>query len=277
MANKVQIIGTLVDYSVKEWQSKKGSSFNASISIKKADGTESMLEARFMSNTTAKNYASLMAAQSLVGKRVDVAGNLEENIFSPDGKSVITNQHIRGSFIRELRPNQVALPDSATFTVKGFVAEPLVESYSDNGLLESASILIGVPNWNGEDMSLIKLNVEKEKTPIINGIKQRYVKDSVVNLGGKIEVVTTVVRIETPNDFGLPTVEQKMSTSTNYFIESGTLIDQNMSPDALHNPETRNALIQARTARVEKAKQPRTSQPAQQAQTATPTFGMPVL
>ena len=234
--NQFNVVGTLKSVDLQErTSSKTGNQFvSGSIlveSIIKGETNEFVIDL-FANKLTAdkkpsKLYENYLDLNNLIGKKIDVSGNLSENrYFSEKSNQMASRQTLSGRFIKGVVPNTA---DSATFSVGGFVVSNLVEKKRKDNSIYAYELTLAQANYREDNLTMFRLQVKPEDTDIVRGIEKTYKVGDTVLISGELNflVETTTQTIE--NAFGAPTVKTYQNRYNSFYVTGGSNPEQGES------------------------------------------------
>lgn len=225
--NRVNVVGELVEVDLKTGHSQSSGKeyISGDLQIKSIiDGREQVTTVSLMTmalkndGTPNSFFANYQKLDELIGKRVQVSGEIDENRFFAERDSqLISYNRIRGVFVNEARAND---QDQATFEFSGFIYQPLTEIMDQEGELIGYDILLAQGNYNQSKMIVARLSVQNEKiAEAIRGLYQTY--DTVKFTGNYLVETETEEHVE-ETAFGEPIVSTRTKTRRSFVITSGS-------------------------------------------------------
>lgn len=236
--NKVWITGELTEYDLTIRQDNENREYiSGQVVIKSIiNGEEQLtpvdLYSRAITAAGAPNklYASYVALENKIGKRVTIQGEIQENrYFQENSGQVVSYNRIAGRFINDARANQ---EDRVDFAFAGYIVSPVSERLNQKGDVLFHEITIAEANYNGEFPIYVKFIVTSPK--IVSAIQQLYQKGDTVKVYGKYLVSSSSEEVVEEVTFGEPISRVYTSTFRNLVIESGTEPIEN----GAYSPET---------------------------------------
>lgn len=271
--NRVDIVGTLVEADIKTGTSKtSGAKYvNGTVQIKTTPADKEMvIELSLMSmeksskGNVLKNFEFFQTLPSLIGKRVSVTASIEENKFwSATSNTLVKTPKLRVNFIN-LQQAGETLKDTATFTIGGFVARPLVEISDRDGNLVGYELTLGQANYKEDMATFIPLRVDPRNNAAVTYIQSQYLKGDTVRLNGILNFKSETITKTEKADFGPDVVKTYQKNIKEYLIESGAKI----SDETIYDNATIEKLTNAATADDERVQAEAKNRPA-----STPTQG----
>lgn len=224
--NKVWITGELLEYGLETKVDKNGHEYiSGQIVIKSIiNGNEQLIPIDFYSRavtqagTPNKLFATYLAMENKVGKRITVQGEIQENrFFQENSGQVISYNRIAGRFVNDAKSNQ---EDTADFSFMGYVVAPIAERLDKEGKLLYHEIIFAEANYSGDFPIHVKLTVKNEK--IANKIAEIYPKGTTTKINGRYEIETTSNEVSEETAFGEPMKRVYTSTFKHFVVSSGT-------------------------------------------------------
>jgi len=230
--NSFKIIGRLVAADMKPGNRKsdgQGYISGTATIVSNIEGADNTFEIRFYSaaktadGKVSQLYTSYSKMPELVGKKIEVTGEIRENRFySKSGNQLASSQQLSGRFVRGTTETAT---DEAVFEIGGFVVEELKEKTNKDGEIYRYDIAIGQSNYKGDMMSKFVLHVNPTDRPIIEGVKGYHVGNT-VKVNGKLNFIVKTVTAEAKNEggFGEPVVRTYTNKISNFFILGGSSV-----------------------------------------------------
>jgi hypothetical protein len=228
--NNVKIIGHLVSTNLKEGTRKDNGQgyISGTITVSSVfGGTTKEYEIALYANaqTQAKQpnklYISYSKLNELVGKKVEVTGDLRENRYwSANAKQLVSAQQINGRFIRGVSEST---EEEATYELGGFVVTTLTERKNKEGKIYRYDLQLGQADYKGSMLSIFTLHVKPTDTEIINGLRTMYKAGDTVLVNGILDfTVETVTKASENVGFGAGAVHTFTNRSRQLWIVGGS-------------------------------------------------------
>ena len=225
--NKVFIVGTIaeVDVDVREQKTTGKNFISGKVVINcNIDGKDNLVEVRVIANelnkdgTKNKNFISYSNLPAMLGKRVKVSGELNDEKMVKDD-TIIHFNTIRGTFFNNARSDEA---DQATFEFSGFVVKAINERKNKEDETIGYRIEIAQANYNDTNMKVIRFDIHKNDVNIAQAIESNYVVGSTVKIQGKISYDTRVETREEEVSFGEANKKTVVYTDKVYRITGGS-------------------------------------------------------
>lgn len=260
--NKVYIVGTVAEVDVMERTSGAGKNFISGKVIVKCviDNKDNLVEVRVIANENNKDgsvnkmFTTYKNLPALLGKRVRVQGELNDESMINDDGTVRHFNTIRGTFFNNARNDE---EDSCTFEYSGFVTKGIVERKNKDDELIGFRIEIAQANYNNTNMRNIRFDVNKNDINIAQAIESNYLVGSTVKIQGKISYDTRTEVREEEVSFGEANKKTVVYTDKVYRIVGGQEPYDEGAPEVYSTEEIKtlvNAYKTADAEKVEKAK-----------------------
>lgn len=223
--NRIWITGELAEYDLSIKEDREGKTYISGQVIVKSiiNEEENLIPIDFFSRkekqdgTPNKLFASYVAMESKIGKRVSIQGEIQENRFYQESSGqVISYNRVAGRFVNDARQNQ---EDRADFTFSGYVVAPISERLDKDGKLIFHEITLAESNYNGELPVYVKFTVKNPKTADV--MADLYQKGNTVKINGIYQVETSSEEVTEETAFGEPVKRVYTSTFRNFVITSG--------------------------------------------------------
>lgn len=223
--NRVWITGELTEYDLSIKEDRDGNEYISGQVIVKSmiNGSEQLIpvdfysRAKTQSGTPNKLFASYVAMENKLGKRISIQGEIQENrFFQESSGQLVSYNRVAGRFVNDPRQNQ---EDRADFTFAGYVVAPITEKLNKDGELLFHEITLAEANYNGEFPIYIKFAVKSLK--VADVIADLYQKGSTVKVNGHYEIETSSEERTEETAFGEPIKKVYTSTFKNFIITSG--------------------------------------------------------
>lgn len=183
-----------------------------------------------------KSYSSV---QDLIGKTIDVSGEITENRYYSVGLSQLLNPlRLTGKFIRGVVDTTPAM---AEFTIGGFLAKGVTEQKNKNDEVYRYTVVLGQANYKGDNASLFTLHINPNDVDVIRGV-ENYDIGSTIELRGTLSFTVEQNTITEDQAFGKPITKVYTNRQRNFYIESGS---DPIDGDAAYTPEVTKSLIEA--------------------------------
>lgn len=241
--NSFKVVGRLVSADMRTGNRKSdgaGYISGTATVVSNIEGADNTFEIRFYSGEKtadgkiSKLYTSYSKLSDLVGKKIEVTGEIRENrFFSKTSNQMASAQQLSGHFVRGVTETAT---DEAVFEVGGFVVEELKERTNKDNEVYRYDIAIGQSNYKGDMMSKFVLHVNPVDRPIIEGVKGYHVGDT-VRVNGKLNFIVKTVTSESKNEggFGEPVVRTFTNKISNFFISGGSSVIKDATIGAYPN------------------------------------------
>jgi hypothetical protein len=183
-----------------------------------------------------KLYESYSRLPELVGKKVEVDGEIRENrYYSTNLNQLVSTQLLSGRFVRGVADSTV---DVATFVVGGFLVKTPVEKRNKKDEVYRYDVTLGQSNYAGNGMSMITLHIDPNRRDVVSGVEGLYNVGDTIQFTGSLVFKTEVVTVEDANTaFGAPVTKTYTNRQSNYYIEGGSnpLADERAYPQDVIN------------------------------------------
>lgn len=230
--NSVKVVGRLVSVDMKTGARKDtGAGYISGNAVVQATigGAKKEYEISFYANEqtqdkkVSKLYTSYSKMNELVGKKVEITGELRENrYYSNNAKQLVSAQQISGRFVRGVSEST---EDEATFELGGFVVTELTERKNKNGEIYRYDLQLGQSNYAGNGMSMFVVSARPTDREIINGLKGMYHAGDTVLVNGQLDwTVETVTRESTNVGFGAGAVHTFTNRTRSFWVNGGSPI-----------------------------------------------------
>ena len=219
------------------------------------------------------NYVSLAIADNpeAATKILISAGDIVENIYSPDGTNVRCSPRIRTSFINSITNLSNYVPE-ATFTMD-IVVMDIADENNKDGIPTGRLKVKGMAcKYDG---SMDNFDFVVENPNAINFIRSYWQVNDTVQIGGKIRFTSKTEMIEVPTRFGDPVYRPKTTTCRELIITADS--SDVLTPEQKFTPAEIEAGQALRNQTIEKAKEKArataNTNVAKAAIAATPNYG----
>jgi len=230
--NNIKIVGRLIGTDLKEGNRKDNGNgyISGTITVQSVFGGETKefdislyANAQTQAKQPNKLYISYSKLNELVGKKVEVTGELRENRYwSTNAKQLVSAQQISGRFIRGVSEST---EDEAKYELGGFVVSTLTERKNKNGEIYRYDLQLGQANYNGNMASIFTLHVKPTDTEIIRGLQNMYHPGDTVLINGILDYKVEVVTKESDNvGFGSGAVHTFTNRSRQLWVAGGSNI-----------------------------------------------------
>lgn len=227
--NQIKIVGTLKDVQIESKISTSGVEYaSGNATVQSVIGGETNeYEVRFYTNKLTKDgkdsklYDSYMNMSKLVGKKVQIDGDIRENRFWSDKTNQMSSaQQLNGKFIKGVSDTTV---DEASFIVGGFIVKSLIEKTNKDGDVYRYDLTLGQVNYDGSSMSTYTLHIRPEDREIINAV-EGFDVGATVSLNGSLNFTVKQVtkEVNAENGFGKAVSRTYTSKISNFWIEGGS-------------------------------------------------------
>lgn len=228
--NTFKVVGRLQSQDLKTGNKKSngdGYIYGKAVVIANLAGEDNEFEISFLTNEKTKDgkvnqlYVSYSKLGDLVGKKVEISGEIRENRFwSTNGNQMSSAQQLSGKFVRGVSEST---PDEGSFEIEGFVVEALKEKTNKDNEIYRYDLTLGQANYSGNNMSRFVLHVNPVDTAIVRGV-QGYQVGQTVRVQGDLRFIVKQVRVQEENagGFGTPATKVFMNKQRNFFITMGT-------------------------------------------------------
>ncbi len=188
-----------------------------------------------------KLYESYSRLPELVGKKVEVDGEIRENrYYSTNLNQLVSTQLLSGRFVRGVADSTV---DVATFVVGGFLVKTPVEKRNKKDEVYRYDVTLGQSNYAGNGMSMITLHIDPNRRDVVSGVEGLYNVGDTIQFTGSLVFKTEVVTVEDANTaFGAPVTKTYTNRQSNYYIEGGS---NPLADDRAYPQDVINTLIAA--------------------------------
>lgn len=168
-----------------------------------------------------KLYESYSRLPELVGKKVEVDGEIRENrYYSTNLNQLVSTQLLSGRFVKGVADSTV---DVATFVVGGFLVKTPVEKRNKKDEVYRYDVTLGQSNYAGNGMSMITLHIDPNRRDVVSGVEGLYNVGDTIQFTGSLVFKTEVVTVEDANTaFGAPVTKTYTNRQSNYYIEGGS-------------------------------------------------------
>ena len=257
--NKVYIVGTIAEVDVEERTSKANKNFiSGKVVIKSVvDEKENLIEVRVIAmeknkdGSTNKQFTAYKNLPAMLGKRVRVSGELNDESMIADGQIRHFNT-IRGNFFNNARADEV---DTCTFEYSGFVTKGIVERKTKEDETIGYRIEIAQANYNDTNLKVIRFDIHKNDVNIAQAIESNYIVGSTVKIQGKISYETRIETREEEVSFGEANKKTVVFTDKVYRITGGSEPLEEDSADCYPVNEIQALVAAYKTADAEKLAQ----------------------
>ena len=228
--NSIKIVGRLQSQDLQPKIKKDGGSgyiSGSAVVISHLDGRDCEFEIQFYTNQLTKDgkqsklYTSYSKLGELVGKKVEITGELRENrFFSKNGNQMASAQVISGRFVRGVAEST---EDEASFEFGGFVVDALKEKTNKDGEVYRYDLVLGQANYNGDMMGRYTFHVSPVDVEIVRGVQKYQIGETVFvhgNLRFYVEKVTSTINNE--GGFGEAVTRTYINRQSNYFVTGGS-------------------------------------------------------
>ena len=188
-----------------------------------------------------KLYESYSRLPELVGKKVEVDGEIRENrYYSTNLNQLVSTQLLSGRFVKGVADSTV---DVATFVVGGFLVKTPVEKRNKKDEVYRYDVTLGQSNYAGNGMSMITLHIDPNRRDVVSGVEGLYNVGDTIQFTGSLVFKTEVVTVEDANTaFGAPVTKTYTNRQSNYYIEGGS---NPLADDRAYPQDVINTLIAA--------------------------------
>lgn len=188
-----------------------------------------------------KLYESYSRLPELVGKKVEVDGEIRENrYYSTNLNQLVSTQLLSGRFVKGVADSTV---DVATFVVGGFLVKTPVEKRNKKDEVYRYDVTLGQSNYAGNGMSMITLHIDPNRRDVVSGVEGLYNVGDTIQFTGSLVFKTEVVIVEDANTaFGAPVTKSYTNRQSNYYIEGGS---NPLADDRAYPQDVINTLIAA--------------------------------
>lgn len=228
--NNIKVVGRLISTDLKEASRKDNGQgyISGTITVQSVfGGSTKEFEISLYANaqTQAKQpnklYISYSKLHELVGKKVEVTGELRENRYwSANAKQLVSAQQLSGRFIRGVSEST---EDEAKYELGGFVVTTLTERKNKEGEIYRYDLQLGQVNYSGNALSIFTLHVQPSDTEIIRGLQSMYHAGDTVLVNGILDYrVETVTRESSNVGFGSAAVHTFTNRTRQLWIAGGS-------------------------------------------------------
>lgn len=248
--NTFKVVGRLLSADVRTGTLKSNGQDYVSVDAtiqSTIGGTNNEFEISLFANKLTKDgkpsqlYTSYSKLPELVGKKVEISGDIRENrYFSSTLNQIISTQQLNGRWVRGVADSA---NDEASYELGGFIVKSLIERQNKAGEVYRYDLTIAQSNYAGNGLSMFTLHVDPSRRDILAGVEGYNVGDT-VRLNGslvfKVETVTAASNNE--GGFGEPVTRTYTNKQKNFFIEGGSAP---ISDDTAYDNVTIKTLIDA--------------------------------
>lgn len=228
--NNVKLVGRLISADMKTGNRKdNGQGYISGTAVVQGTlgGAKKEYEVSFYANEqtqdkkTSKLYISYSKLSELVGKKIEITGELRENrYYSSNAKQLVSAQQISGRFVRGVSEST---EDEASFELGGFVVTELTERKNKNGEVYRYDLQLGQSNYAGNGMSMFLVSARPSDVEIIKGLKNMYHAGDTVCVNGMLDwTVETVTRASENVGFGTGAVHTFTNRTRSFWINGGS-------------------------------------------------------
>lgn len=229
--NTFKVVGRLSNVNLTNGNRKdNGAGFisGKATVISNLGGRDNEFEISFYANQKTKEqkdsqlYISYSKMNELVGKKVEVTGEIRENrYFSVNANQMVSSQQLSGKFIRGVAETTA---DEGSYELGGFIVDTLKEKVSkkDNSIY-LYELTLGQSNYSDTGMNRFVLHVNPSDTEIIHGA-QNYQIGQTVSVNGDLRFIVNVVQSQKDNTggFGEPVTRTFTNRQHNFYIIGGS-------------------------------------------------------
>ena len=248
--NSIKIVGTLADAKVTTGNRKdNGAGYVSVDAVVTANigGVSNEFQISFYANQLTKDgkesklYESYCKLPELVGRKIEVDGEIRENrFFSPNLNQLISTQLLSGRFYRGVVESTA---DVATFTVGGFLVKTPVEKQNKKGEVYRYDVALGQSNYAGNGMSMITLHINPTQREVVSGVEGLYNVGDTVQFTGSLVFKVEQVTVQDENTaFGTPVTKTFTNKQSNFYIEGGS---NPITGESAYSAEIVSSLINA--------------------------------
>lgn len=228
--NSIKVVGRLISTDLKKGNRKDNGQgyISGNITIQSVfGGSTKEFEVALYANeqTQAKQpnklYISYSKLNELVGKKVEVTGELRENRYwSTNAKQLVSAQQLSGRFVRGVSEST---EDEAKYELGGFVVSTLTERKNKAGEIYRYDLQLGQANYSGNALSIFTLHVQPSDVEIIKGLQNMYKAGDTVLVNGILDYkVETVTRASDNVGFGSGAVHTFTNRTRQLWIAGGS-------------------------------------------------------
>ena len=227
--NSFKIIGRLKSQDLKVGRKDNGEGYisGKAIIISNLDGRDNEFEVSFYTNQLTKDkkesqlFITYSNLESLVGKKVEVTGELRESRFwSRASNQMVSAQQLSGRFIRGTTESSI---DEGSFELGGFVIEELKEKKNKDNEVYRYDLALGQSNYSGTSMSRFVVHVDPNEREIVNGVRS-YRIGQTVRVNGDLRFIVNIVTSTASNEGGFGSGVTRTFTNKihSFFVRGGT-------------------------------------------------------
>lgn len=228
--NSIKIVGRLQSQDLQPKNKKSdGSGYisGSAIVISHLDGRDCEFEIQFYTNQKTKDgkqsqlYTSYSKLGELVGKKVEITGELRENRFySKNSNQMASAQILSGRFVRGVAEST---EDEASFEIGGFVVDSLKEKANKDNEVYRYDLVLGQSNYNGDMMSRFTLHISPADVEIVRGVQKYQIGETVFVHGNlRFYVEKKQVEVNSEGGFGEAVIRTYTNRQSNYFVTGGS-------------------------------------------------------
>ena len=228
--NSVKVVGRLISTDLKTGNRKdNGQGYISGTAVVQSmlGGAKKEYEISFYANEqtqdkkVSKLYTSYSKMNELVGKKVEITGELRENRYwSNNAKQLVSAQQISGRFVRGVSEST---EDEASFELGGFVVTELTERKNKNGEIYRYDLQLGQSNYAGNGMSMFVVSARPTDADIIKGLQSMYHAGDTVLVNGTLDwTVETVTRASDNVGFGSGAVPTFTNRTRSFWVKGGS-------------------------------------------------------
>lgn len=254
--NSFKIVGRLVSQDLQPANARNdghGYISGNAVVVANLDGRDCEFEISFYTNQKTKEgkdsqlYVSYSKLGDLVGKKVEVTGDIRESRFySKKGNQMASSQKLNGRFVRGVAESTA---DEGSFEFGGFVVDTLKEKTNKAGEVYRYDLTLGQANYSGDMMGRYTFHIHPSDVEIVRGVQKYQIGETVFvhgNLRFFVEKVTS--SINNDGGFGEAVVRTYTNKQSNYFITGGSAVIKDIEKGMYPSDVIRN-LVSAYKAR----------------------------
>lgn len=248
--NSITIIGTLKDVVITNGVRTTGDKYVKAVATVTSviKGVTNEFEISFISSELTQEkkqnqlYATYSNMSTFKGKKVEISGSLRENrYFSTRSEQIVSTITLNGRFIRTVVDST---EDCAKFELGGFLVKSLTERKNKAGEIYLYEVVMGIANYQNDNMSSYTLHVRPTDKEIINGLSN-YAIGQTFSLNGTLNFITQTITREDDSEggFGQKVVRTFTNRQHNLWIEGGSAVVTD--PDMMYSGDLVRSLVAA--------------------------------
>lgn len=255
--NSIKIIGRLVDSNLKiDRRKDNGAGFiTGTITLQSViEGETKKFEISLNANELTqkkepnKLYVSYSKLPELVGKKIEVRGEMRESRFwSNNSKQMLSSTKLRGRFVRGVAETE---NDMATFEFGGFVTSPLTEKKNKDNEIYRYDISVAQTDYSGNMLNVCTFHVKPTDREMIKGLQTAVQPGLTIRLNGNLDFTETIVTTQAKATIGTGAIRTYTNKAHNLWLQGADLV----TGDGVYSQEVERDLISAYKARDEEIK-----------------------